>query len=87
MKSKKINESNILLVNIQSFFTIASLVSFIMYIFNSKMLIIMCICFALTLFVLAFNNYKIFHKKNYTISYLICGIGLIIFTIIKIIGV
>ena len=86
MKTNKINEFNIIFVNIQIISTIASIVSFIMYLFNSKMLPIMCFCFAVNLFILAFNNYKIFHKKNYTIIYLISGIILVIFGIIKIIG-
>ena len=86
MKKNKINQTNILFVDIQIFMTIASLVSFVMYLFNSKMLSIMCICFSLTLFVLAFNNYKIFKKKNYTIVYLISGIGLLILSLFLIIG-
>ena len=86
MKQNKINEKNILFVNLQIIVTIASLISFIMYLFNKKMFIIMCICLIINLFILAFNNYKIFRKKNFTIIYLVSGVLLALYLIISMVG-
>ena len=87
MKNKKIDETNILLVNLQIISTLASFVALIMYLFQRKMFQILCICLSLNLFVLAFNNYKIFKKKNYTMVYIIAGIVLLVYTILQMMGV
>lgn len=87
MKNKRIDETNILFVNLQIVSTLASLIALIMYLFQRKMFPILCICLSLNLFVLAFNNYKIFKKKNYTIVYIIAGVVLLIYTILQMIGV
>ncbi len=86
MKSNKIDRFNIILVDIQLFATVATLIAFIMYMFQTKMFLILCVCVCITLFILAFNNYKIYHKKNYTIIYLVVGIISTILTILSIVG-
>ena len=87
MKNKKINDTNIILVNLQVVSTLASFVALIMYLFQRKMFPILCICLSINLFVLAFNNYKIFKKKNYTIVYIVAGVVLLVYMILQMMGV
>ena len=87
MKNKKINDTNIILVNLQVVSTLASFVALIMYLFQRKMFSILCICLSINLFVLAFNNYKIFKKKNYTIVYIVAGVVLLVYMILQMRGV
>ena len=74
MKKSVINQSNILFVFLQAFFTLLSLIAVIMYFFDSRMKIFIPFCFGFTLCVLSFNNYKIYHKRFFTIIYVIFGI-------------
>lgn len=83
----KINRNNIVLVNIQIILTIASVVAFVMYLFNKNMWYILQFTLGFTLLFLAFMNYKVYEKKNYSFLYLVVGIILIVFNILSLVGV
>ena len=69
---------------IQGLLIIAVLVTGIMFIFNNKMDNIFYGVLAANLLVLAYNNYKFFHKKYMNYLYIIFAIYLIISIIIDI---
>lgn len=83
----KINRCNIVLVNMQIILTIASVVAFVMYLFNKNMWYILQFTLGITLLFLAFMNYKVYEKKNYSFLYLGVGIILIVFNILSLVGV
>ena len=80
MKKDKLT---IFFVILQGIFTLATLITIIIYFFNSNMKIIIPFFFGITLFILSFNNYRIYKKKALTITYLIFGILCIIYGIIR----
>ncbi len=87
-KVSPINRYNILWVNIQAFITFAVLVLAILSLaIDEKYFILMEILVALDLFVMAFNNYRIYKRKNATILYVVVGIFLLIYALLSFLGV
>ena len=80
MKSKKIA---MLFVILQGIFTLVSLIVAIIYFFNPKVKIFLPFFLGITLLILSFNNYKIYHKKSLTVVYLVFGLLCILFGIVK----
>lgn len=87
-KISKINEFNILGINIQIILTVIVLIFGLLYlIVGSKFRNIFYIFIGLDLIVMGYNNIKIFKKQGATIVYFVTGIALIIYTILSMIGV
>ena len=83
----KIHRYNILFIDAQILLTIVTVILFVVYFFNNKIIGLLQLFLGLTLFSLSFNNYKIYNKKNMTFIYL--GVGLIVFIlgILHLVGV
>ena len=64
----------ILFVILQGLFTIASVIAVIVYFFQPKVKVFLPFFFGITLLSLAFNNYMIYHKKFFTLIYLVFGL-------------
>ena len=86
-KISKINEYNILYVNIQAILTICTCVLLVIYFFNNKALWLLEIFGGLTLLMMSFNNYIIYRKSKFTVVYLVIGIITIIFGIVNLMGI
>lgn len=86
-KISKINEYNILYVNIQAILTICTCVLLVIYFFNNKVLWLLEIFGGLTLLMISFNNYIIYRKGKFTVVYLVIGIITIIFGIVNLMGI
>ncbi len=86
-KNNKIHEFNILYFNIQLIMTILTTVIFVLYLFNKNYKTMLQLCFSFTLLSVGINEFVIYHKKN--MGWLMIGISLIIliFTILKMVGV
>lgn len=86
-KNNKIHEFNILYFNIQLIMTILTTVIFVLYLFNKNYKTVLQLCFSFTLLSVGINEFVIYHKKN--MGWLMIGISLIIliFTILKMVGV
>ena len=86
-KNNKIHEFNILYFNIQLIMTILTTVIFVIYLFNKNYKTVLQLCFSFTLLSVGINEFVIYHKKN--MGWLMIGISLIIliFTILKMVGV
>ena len=87
-KNNKINEYNVLGVNIQIVLTIlVCIFGLLVLIVSSKYLKFLYLLIGLDLIILGYNNKKIFKKEGLTIVYMATGIGLVIYSILIIIGV
>lgn len=86
-KKQKINEFNILGVNVQLLITIGVIVFALIYLFTEKFLFVLEILMGIDLLVMSYNNHKIYHKRKLTIIYMIFAIVLFIFAILSILGV
>ena len=86
-KNNKIHEFNILYFNIQLIMTILTTVIFVLYLFNKNYKTMLQLCFSFTLLSVGINEFVIYHKKN--MGWLMIGISLIIliFSILKMVGV
>ena len=88
MEKKPIHEYNLLGVNIQFFLTLLVVVIGIVSIFlGKKYFIVFEFLVGLDLFAMAYNNEKIYKRKNYTILYIVSGIGMIVCGILSVLGV
>ena len=87
-KTSKINEFNILAVNIQFILTaIVVILAICGFIINSKILNFCFLTAGLDLFVMAHNNKMVYHKENLTEIYIIAGVLLVIYSLLRFIGV
>lgn len=87
-KKSKINEFNILGVNIQIILTIVVLIFGLLYlIVGSKFRNLFYLFIGLDLVIMGYNNMRIYRKQGLTIVYFASGIALIIYTILAMIGV
>lgn len=87
-KNNKINDYNILGINVQIVLTILVLIFGLLYlIVGSKFKNVFYIFIGLDLIVMGYNNIKVFKKQGATIVYFATGIALIIYTILAMIGV
>lgn len=84
---KKIDRKNIILVDIQIFLTIVLLISFIMFLFNAEMRTIFQLCLEVTLLFMAYNNHVIYRKKFFTFLYLVAGSWIVVFEILRMVGI
>ena len=89
MKKKSvINEFNILYIVLQGLLTIAMLVFAVLSVTLDKSFYKLFVLFmGLDLIVIGINNYKVYKRRNATIMYIVTGVILIIFIILKWLGV
>ncbi len=86
-KQNKIHEGNIIGVTLQFIVTIIVVVMGILSLFFDNIFPIFEIVMAIDLFIMAFNNYKIYKKAHLTIIYIAVGIFLIISSVLSYLGV
>ena len=84
-KVTKINQFNILFVDIQIILTIMTVVLFVLVLLNKTSLKMLELSLGLTLLSMAFNNYKIYKRSKLTFLYLIAGIAIIICVVAELI--
>ncbi len=87
-KKKIINEYNILGVNIQLVLTLLVVIfALLSYIVNRKFFSFFYLFIALDLFAMAYNNERIYRRENVTKAYIFAGVILLIYSILRFIGV
>ena len=86
-KNSKINDSNILGVTLQFVFTIIVVMMGIISLFFDNIFPYFEIVMALDLFIMAFNNYRIYKKPYLTIVYIVFCVFLIISSVLSFVGV
>jgi hypothetical protein len=87
-KKSKINEYNILGVNVQIVLTIiVCIFGLLALIVSSKFLKFLYLFIGLDLLIMGYNNERIFRKEGLTIVYIASGIAFVIYSILKFIGV
>lgn len=84
---KKINGFTIFLVYLQIALAIISTVVFILYLFNNEMVILLQLCFGITLLLMSFLSKRIYEKNKFTVISFIFGLMLLICCILKMVGV
>ena len=84
---RKINEWNILGINIQIVVTIIVAIMGVLSLFLKRFFPFFQLAMAIDLFLLAYNNHKVYHRKNITLMYIGCGVSLILFAILLLLGV
>ncbi len=88
MKKKgTINQFNIVGVVFQFIVTVVVVIFGILSLFNKSYYSTFELVIGVDLFIMAYNNQKIYQKKNLTIIYLLVGLFLVISSILKMIGV
>lgn len=88
MKKKgTINQFNIVGVVFQFIVTVVVIIFGILSLFNKSYYYTFELVIGVDLFIMAYNNQKIYQKKNLTIIYLLVGLFLVISSILKMIGV
>ena len=89
MKKKSvINEFNILYIVLQGLLTIAMLVFAVLSVALNKSFYKLFVLFmGLDLIVIGINNYKIYKRRNATIMYIVTGVILIGFAVLKMLEV
>ena len=83
----KINEYNVLYINLQLITTITSVVLLIVSIFNSSIFKYFFLSIGFTLLSIGLSNKYVYMKDNMVKSNFISGILVIIFSLLKIFGV
>ena len=86
-KRQKISQFNILGVNLQILITIVVVVLGIICLLGHDLYFFLEVSIALDLLVMAYNNYKIYHKKNLTWIYIIVAVLVFIAAIVSKLGV
>ena len=86
-KSSKINEFNILFVNLQFILTITVFIFFILSFFYSSMFCWLELFLGLSLLMMAYNNQLIYKRKRATIVYFVFGILVLLLDILMFLGV
>ena len=86
-KNNKIHDGNILGVTLQFIVTIFVVVMGVLSLFFDDIFPIFEIIMAVDLFLMAYNNVKIYKQAHLTIIYIAVGIFLIITSVLGIIGV
>lgn len=84
---KKINDFNILGITIQVILTICVIVFFLISLFHSKFFPYLYLFFSFDLFVMGYNNLKVYKRKNITVLYFIVGFIIFIYSILSFFGV
>ena len=88
MKKKgTINQFNIVGVVFQFIVTVVVVIFGILSLFDKSYYSTFELVIGVDLFIMAYNNQKIYQKKNLTIIYLLVGLLLVISSILKMIGV
>ena len=84
---RKINEWNILGINVQIVVTVIAGILGILSVFFERFFPFFQLAMGIDMFLLAFNNSRVYRRKNLTIIYIVCGILLILFSILIFFGV
>ena len=84
---RKINEWNILGINIQIVVTIIVAVLGVLSLFLKQLFPFFQLTMAMDLFLLAYNNHKVYQRKKITLMYIMCGILLVLFAVLLLLGV
>ena len=89
-KAKKQQEKNFsylkVLIILQFILTIGLIIFGIVTIFNTDLLYIFEIFLGITLLVMGLNNFLIYKRRNLTILYIIIGLGSIVLSVLKLLG-
>ena len=83
----KIHDYNIIYFNLQLIMSIITLILFVWYLFNKKIIIILRFCVGLTLVCVSLSDFKIYHKNKMGWITLIFGLLIIVYACIKVLGV
>lgn len=83
----KIHEGNIVGVTLQFIVTIVVVIMGILSLFVEGIFPFFEIVMAIDLFIMAFNNYKIYKKPYFTIIYIAVGIFLVASSVLAFLGV
>ena len=83
----KINEYNVLYINLQLITTLLSIVLLVVSIFNVSMFKYFFLCIGFTLISIGLSNKYVYLKEDMVKSNFISGILIIIFSLLKIFGV
>lgn len=87
-EKKVINDYNILGINIQIGLTILVVVfSLLGLIVNKKLFTYLYLFIALDLMAMAYNNKRIYNRPGLTMPYLVIGIVMLVYAVLKFIGV
>ncbi|MGE5456261.1 MAG: hypothetical protein ACM3O4_04070 [Ignavibacteriales bacterium] len=81
MSSKKTFAINEISIFIQICLGLFAIIWAVISLFENKFLSIAEICLSLSLFFMAYNNHKIYRKKNATFIYILLGVGLLLVAI------
>ena len=89
-KAKKQQEKSFsylkVLIILQFFLTIGLIIFGIVTIFKTDLLYIFEILLGITLLVMGLNNFLIYKRRNLTILYIIIGLGSIVLSVLKLLG-
>ena len=85
-KNEKITEFNILGVNIQFIITILVVIFGVVVLLTNRFLFVLEILMSIDLFIMAYNNHKIYHRKI-TYLYILIAVILFIVSILSLLGV
>ena len=86
-KKNKINDFNIIGVNIQIIVTVIAVIFGIITIFKNSFSPFFKISVGVDLLIMAYNNHKIYHKKNLTIIYIVFAVLVIVLGVLSLLGV
>ncbi len=87
-RKSKINEFNILGINIQMVLTVIVVIfALLSLIVNRKLVTFLYLFVALDLFAMAYNNEQLYHRKNVTKAYIAAGIILLLYSVLSFMGV
>ncbi|MBQ8131346.1 MAG: hypothetical protein IJ193_02525 [Bacilli bacterium] len=84
---KKINDSNILFVNLQLIFSVVTAILLLWFVFDKRVVPFFEIFLGLSLITMGINNHLIYKRKHFTVLYIVIGVFILISTFLSIIGV
>ena len=84
---EKINEFNILGIILQIVVTVLIVIFGLIYFLKGKYLALLECLVSLDLFIMSYNNHKVYHKKKLSILYLIMAFLFLVIGILSFVGV
>ena len=85
-KNNKKNNNHIFLY-LQAIFALITVVLTIVYILNKSITGFLQLSLGLTILIMGYNNYKVYHRKFLTLVYVLVGVILITLSVITFLGV
>ena len=86
-KKKIINQYNILGVNIQILMTILVVIFGVITLITDQYWFLLELGMSFDLFIMAYNNHTIYHKRKVTSIYVVVGILMLIVGVLSLVGV